>query len=221
MTSQKYKQTRSCEKCGYEETRFLDELTAAFEETRMWEKPCPSSKLPDTMLLPSSEEYPLWEEACPKCGSTEGCGESCEFPPLSRAQLEIWAINDELHFSQQDQDLILATPDNLELLLEFLDSPNTHIWQRRILASVLYVLWYDAYPETASKQFFTLRHDAMGECYLEMLEGYQHDAEFAKKVAKEINERTEMFIELGAEKSEEFGESLWYIGSYLREKFEK
>ncbi|NJN11549.1 MAG: hypothetical protein HC815_27665 [Richelia sp. RM1_1_1] len=164
MTSQQYEQTRSCAKCDYEETRFLDELTAAFEETRTWEKPCE------------------------KCGSTD-FGGSNALPPLSRAQLEIWAINDELHFSQQDEDLILATPSNLELLLEFLDSPNTHIWQRRTLASALYVLWYDSYPQT-------------GESYL-------HDAEFAEKVALEINKRTELFIELEA------------IADYLKEKFEK
>ncbi|MEA5574280.1 hypothetical protein [Calothrix sp. UHCC 0171] len=177
MTSQKYEQTRSCAKCGYEETRFLDELTAAFEETRTWYEPCS------------------------KCGSTDFSGGSNALPLLSRQQLELWAINDELHFSQQDEDLILASSINLELLLEFLDSPQTHIWQRRTLASALYVLWYDAYPET-------------GESYL-------HNAEFAKKVALEINQRTSLLIELGASKSEEFGEPLWYLGSYLTEEFEK
>ncbi|MDB9342329.1 hypothetical protein PN456_04190 [Nodularia spumigena CS-586/05] len=177
MTSQKYKQTRSCAKCGYEETRFLDELTAAFEETRAWTEPCS------------------------QCGSTDFSSASNALPALSRQQLEIWAINDELYFSQQDEDLILASSINLELLLEFLDSPNTHIWQRTTLASALYVLWYDAYPET-------------GESYL-------HNAEFAEKVALEINKRASLLIELGASKSEEFGEPLWYISSYLREEFEK
>jgi predicted nucleic-acid-binding Zn-ribbon protein len=177
MTSQKYEQTRSCAKCGYEETRFLDELTAAFEETRAWSEPCS------------------------KCGSTDFSGGSNALPPLSSKQLEIWAINDELHFSQQDEDLILATPSNLELLLEFLDSPSTHIWQRRTLASALYILWYDAYPQT-------------GKSYLQ-------NAEFAEKVALEINKRTSLFVELGASKSEEFGEPLWYLSSYVREEFEK
>ena len=177
MTSQKYEQTRSCAKCGNEQTRFLDELTAAFEETR------------------------AWSESCNKCGSTDFSSSSNALPPLSRQQLEIWAINDKLHFSQQDEDLMLASPDNLELLLEFLDSPQTHIWQRRTLASALYVFWYDAYPET-------------GESYLE-------NAEFAKKVAYEINKRTSLLIELGASESEEFGEPLWYISNYLREKFDK
>lgn len=177
MTSQQYEQTRSCAKCGYEETRFLDELTAAFEETRTWEEPCD------------------------KCGSTDFSGESNALPPLSRAQLEIWAINDELHFLQQDEDLILATPSNLELLLEFLDSPNTHIWQRRTLASALYVLWYDAYPQTGEK--------------------YAHNSEFAEKVASIINQRTDLFIELGVEKFQEFGDPLWYIIDYIKEEFEK
>jgi predicted nucleic-acid-binding Zn-ribbon protein len=177
MTSQKYEQTRSCGKCGYEETRFLDELTAAFKETR------------------------LWNEPCSKCSSTNFSRASNSLPPLSLAQLEIWAINDKLTFLEQDEDLILATPDNLGLLLEFLDSPSTHIRQKRVLASALYILWYDTHPET-------------GEDYLQ-------NVDFAEKVAKEINKRTSLFIELGAEKAEEFGEPLWYLSSYVREAFEK
>ncbi|HYX17733.1 MAG TPA: hypothetical protein VE944_25930 [Nostoc sp.] len=177
IKSQKYEQTRSCAKCGNEEMRFLDELTAAFEETR------------------------AWSECCSQCGSTDFSSGYNARPALSRQQLEIWAINDKLHFSQQDEDLTLASPNNLELLLEFLDSPQTHICQRRTLASTLYVLWYDAYPET-------------GESYLE-------NAEFAKKVALEINKRTSLLIELGASESEEFGEPLWYLSNYLKREFEK
>ena len=177
MTSQKYKQTRSCANCGFEEKRFLDELTAAFEETRAWEEPCF------------------------QCGSIDFSGNSDEIPPLSRAQLEIWSINNDLHFLEQDEDIILATPDNLELLLEFLDSPNTNIWQRRTLASALYVLWYDAYPETGRE--------------------YLLNSELAEKVASIINQRNALYIELGAERSAEFGDPLWYIYDYLKEAFKK
>ncbi|MDJ0633328.1 MAG: hypothetical protein QNJ34_09085 [Xenococcaceae cyanobacterium MO_188.B29] len=174
MTSQKYKQTRSCASCGYEATRFLDELTAAFEETREWKKPCS------------------------QCGSQDFIGESNAIPPLSRAQLEIWSINDKLHFLEQDEDLILAIPSQLELLLEFLDSPKTQISKRRILASALYVLWYDAYPKTGGE--------------------YSRNTAFAEKVASIINQRTDMFVKLG---SEESANPLWYIEDYLKKAFEK
>jgi len=178
MTPQKYEQTRSCAKCGYEEMRFLDELTAAFEQTRAWKEPCS------------------------RCGSTDFSRESNDLPSLSRKQLEIWAINDELSFSEQDEDLILATPTNLELLLKFLDSPNSHIRQRRVLASALYILWYDAYPQTSENYF-------------------QKNAEFAEKVAEEISKRTSLLIELGASNAEEFGEPIWYLSNYLKKAFEK
>lgn len=177
MKSQKYEQTRSCAKCGNEEMRFLDELTAAFEETR------------------------AWSESCSKCGSTDFSSGVTALPELSRQQLETWAINDELHFSQQDEDLMLASPSNLELLLEFLDSPNTHIWQRRTLVSTLYVLWFNAnHPPDESSQ---------------------SNAEFAKKVAQEIDKRRLLLIELGSDESEEFGEPLWYLSNYLKREFEK
>jgi hypothetical protein len=180
MTSQEYEQTRSCEKCGYTETRFLDELTAAFEQTR------------------------LWEEPCSQCGSTDFSKGSCSMPLHTRTQFQMWATNAKLSFLSQDEDIILASPENLELLLEFLDYPSTHIAKRRVLASALYILWYDAQPEIGR--------------------GYPNSVELANKVAQEINKRTSLLIELGelgVEKSEDFSEPLWYISDYLREAFEK
>jgi hypothetical protein len=63
MTSQKDKQTRSCAKYSYEEMRLLDELTAAFKQTRVWKEPCS------------------------KCSSTDFSGESNVLPSLSGKQL--------------------------------------------------------------------------------------------------------------------------------------
>lgn len=180
MTSQEYKQTRSCEKCGYTETRFLDELTAAFEQTR------------------------LWEEPCSQCGSTDFSKGSCSIPLHTRTQFQMWATDAKLSFSSQDEDLILASPNNLELLLEFLDSPSTHRAKRQVLASALYILWYDSYPETGQK--------------------YLKNIELAERIAKEINKRTSLLIELGelgVEKPKYFSEPLWYILDYLRKAFEK
>jgi hypothetical protein len=218
MSTQKYEQNRTCDNCGYEEKRLLDELSAAFEKTRMWEEPCF------------------------QCGSTQ-LSESCSTPALSRSILSVWAMNDELSFSQQDEDLIIASKDNLELILEFLDSSSTNIWKRRALASALYVLWYDAYPKTSNIigfTSFTYETDAQGDEFLSdeediTFEEYEEDSccfqqvspesfydeEFASKVAAQINKRAPLFIKLGAEKAEEFNNPLWYLSDYVREAFEK
>ncbi|GJD22809.1 hypothetical protein RIVM261_077650 [Rivularia sp. IAM M-261] len=221
MSTEQYEQSRTCDNCGFEETRLLNELSAAFEETRVWGEPCP------------------------KCGST--CfGESCSTPALSRSILEVWASNDELYFSQQDEDLVIASKDNLELILEFLDYSSTDIWKRRVLASALYVLWYNAYPKTSNVVGFTFVYEAPTSCESNStLEEYEdeldllsseesnfcsfqqvspehfYDEEFALKVASEINKRVPLFIELGAEKASEFGEPLWYLSNYVRNAFEK
>ncbi|RUT00784.1 hypothetical protein DSM106972_071930 [Dulcicalothrix desertica PCC 7102] len=217
MSTEQYEQSRTCDSCGYEEKRLLDELSAAFEQTRAWGEPCP------------------------QCGSTE-FSESASMPGLSRSVLSIWATNDGLSFSQQDEDLVIASRDNLELILEFLDSPSTHIWKRRVLASALHVLWYNAYPKTSQVAGFTFTYeiDSLDDDFLSdeediTFEEYEddsccfqqvspesfYDEEFAAKVAEEINKRAPLFIELGADSAEEFGNPLWYLHDYLREAFEK
>lgn len=221
MLTEQYEQSRTCDNCGYKEIRLLNELSAAFEETRAWGEPCP------------------------KCGSRD-FGESCSTPALSRSILEVWASNDKLHFSQQDEDLVIASRDNLELILEFLDLPSTNIQKRRVLASALYVLWYDAYPKTSDVVAFTSLYEAPSSCESNLiLDEYEdevdllsqeesnfcsfqqvspedfYDEEFASKVASEINKRSPLFIELGAGKASEFSEPIWYIGNYLKEAFEK
>lgn len=216
MSTEQYEQSRICNNCDYEETRLLSELSAAFEETRAWEEPCP------------------------KCGSTD-LSESSSMPGLSRSILSFWATNDGLSFLQQDEDLAIASRQHLELILEFLDSPSTHIWQRRTLASALYILWYDAYPKTSKVAAFTFTYNIDSEtdefvcdedttfeddeddscCFQQVSPEFFHNEEFASNVAEEINKRAPLFIELGAEKAEEFGEPLWYLRNYVREAFEK
>ncbi|OKH49267.1 hypothetical protein NIES2101_21370 [Calothrix sp. HK-06] len=221
MSTEQYEQSRTCDNCGYYEARLLDELSVSFEETGALREPCP------------------------QCGSTD-FNESCSRPVLSRSILEFWSTNDGLYFSQQDQDLVIASKDSLEIILEFLDSASTHIWQRRVLASALHVLWYDNYPKTSQILAFTFVFKEADPCDSNFtLEQYRdevdllsseesnlcsiqqaspedfYDEEFASLVASEINKRRPLFIELGAEKAEEFGEPLWYLRNYVREAFEK
>jgi hypothetical protein len=101
------------------EERDISALEAAFEHSRVWNAPCP------------------------KCGSTKARGGTCEIPRLSLEQLSIWAGNKNIHFLSQDEDIALARPESLELLLQCLDDSGTLKSKRKTLLAALFVIIYD------------------------------------------------------------------------------
>ena len=114
-----YRQTRHCLNCGLEEEREISSLEAAFEHSRVWDAPCP------------------------KCGSTKQRGGTTETPALSAEQLAIWAGNKDIVFYSQDEDILLARPESLNLLLQCLDDSRTLRSKRKTLLAALYVIIYD------------------------------------------------------------------------------
>ena len=121
MSTEQYEQSRICNNCGYEEIRLLSELSAAFEETRVWEEPCP------------------------KCGSID-FSESSSMPGLSRSILSVWATNDGLSFLQQDEDLAIASRQHLELIRAGNDTCLTSCTMsfhsnKRVCNAYFYVGW--------------------------------------------------------------------------------
>lgn len=115
------RQTRVCGRCGFEETRLLDPIEAAFEHGRMW----------------------IWSEPCLKCGSTELGSSTCDTPALSAAQLEVWTKDESIRFFDQDEDIVLARPEFLDLLVEYFDKPSTLDSKRKVLLAALFVMVYD------------------------------------------------------------------------------
>lgn len=127
MTTDTYRQTRHCAKCGHVDRRDLSEIKAAFEESRAWKEPCPS------------------------CGSFSFKAGSCQMPNLSAQQLAIWGGNDDLYFLEQDEDLILAVPENIELLLQGFDSEAILTSKRKVLLSALLILIFDHHEHSRNK----------------------------------------------------------------------
>lgn len=119
MSTRDYPQTRVCGACGFSDQRTLDEMQAAFEETRAWTEPCV------------------------RCGSSKFRSESCAMPDLSERQLEYWAERESVCFLSEDEDIILAQADKLELLLACFDSGRTLMARKRVLLAALFCIVYD------------------------------------------------------------------------------
>ena len=112
-------QFKVCKQCGYEDTRENTKLVAAFESTR------------------------VWKNACPKCGSLESERAGCAIPALDNEILEIWGKDDSLYFSDQDEHLLLAEEENIDLLLKFIDDKSLPESKRSTLLEALCVLVFD------------------------------------------------------------------------------
>ena len=117
-----HRQTRHCLNCGLKEERKISSLDAAFEHSRAWDAPCPN------------------------CGSTKQRGGAVETPALSAEQLAIWAGNKDIVFDSQDEDILLARPESLNLLLQYLDDTHTLKSKRKTLLAALFVIIYDHLP---------------------------------------------------------------------------
>lgn len=86
-------------------------------------------------------------DSCSRCGSTAWAGTSIEQPPLDRELLDEWGSDPGLSFLDQDEEIVLADPSNLELLVEAIDHERYLSAKTRILVEALCVMLYDhSYP---------------------------------------------------------------------------
>lgn len=118
----RYWQYRTCKSCGFEEQRQNDKFVAAFESTRKWDTDCPN------------------------CGEKDVDRAGWAIPGLDDELLHLWGQDESLSFSDQDEDILLANEDNIELLLEGIESSNLLLSKRSILLAALCVLIYDHTP---------------------------------------------------------------------------
>ncbi|CEN33478.1 hypothetical protein [Capnocytophaga cynodegmi] len=86
----------------------------------------------------------LWKETpCSKCGSTKTISVSHSLPKIDQELFTIWSENPDYDFMEQDEDLILAEMDNLDLLLGAFDNPSFPTEKKYVVVSALCVLLYD------------------------------------------------------------------------------
>lgn len=147
-----YTQSKVCRKCGHEDTRENTKCVAAFESTRVWRSPCPI------------------------CQSTEVNGASDEFPPLDEDIMALWCNDESLFLLDQDEDIVMADAQNIDLLFKFLDNDNLLPSKQETILSALCVLVYDNTPDDE--------------------EDLDIDAEIAKKVIDGLKQRIALFADM-------------------------
>lgn len=118
-----FEQTRTCSKCEKEETRQLKKIDAAFVQHNHWNAPCGN------------------------CGSRDFSTLSLPMPNLDKDIMEAWIKNEDLNLLDQDEDIILASKENLELLKAYVVRDDAHLDKRAMLLSALCVLIYDCNEE--------------------------------------------------------------------------
>ena len=118
-----YLQTRTCSNCKKTESRNIDKKTAAFESTRKWKTPCPHCN----------------------CNSFESSSD--QTPPIDEELLKIWTQSNNLYFLDQDEDIIIAEPENFELFKKYVKDKSIHVKKRGILLSAICIILFDNTPE--------------------------------------------------------------------------
>ena len=131
-----YSQYKRCNQCGYEDIRTISKLIAAFDASREW------------------------RDECPKCHSLAVKSSGCELPEIDEEIMLAWSEDNNLSFSQQDEDLMLAEYDYLNILLKYIDNENTLKNKKATLLSTLCVLVYDNTPKEDGDDSDTMSHIA-------------------------------------------------------------
>src|SRR5260221_148027 len=65
-------------------------------------------------------------------------------PALSSEQFDAWAKDENLLFSSEDEDIILAQPEALHLILKVIDAPGTLPSKKKVLLAALFVMIYNS-----------------------------------------------------------------------------
>jgi hypothetical protein len=118
-----FEQSRTCSKCENEETRQLEKIDAAFVQHSRWDAPCGN------------------------CGAQDFSTQSMPMPNLDKDILEAWIKDENLNLLDQDEDIILASKENLELLKAYVVRDDAKLEKRSMLLSALCVLIYDSNEE--------------------------------------------------------------------------
>jgi len=140
-----YKIERTCNKCGESSILNVTKREAAFE------------------LFDTSKAF---AQACNKCSSTNFTT-AYQRPNLDFDLLKEWATDLNLYLMEQDEELLLAEEQYLDIILEVLDTVQILDHKRDLLMDALCVIVYDNTNADNS----------------------QRDEQLKKRVIKELNAR--------------------------------
>ncbi|MES2765802.1 MAG: hypothetical protein V4642_08040 [Bacteroidota bacterium] len=145
-----YKIERTCSNCGHKQQIEVSKREAAFEIYDI------------SKLLPPE---------CIQC-SGKSFITSYQTPNLDKELLEEWAADLELSLMPQDEELLLAEGEYLEMILEVLDNPETLKQKQVVLMEALCVIIYDN----------------------SMADNPQKDSKLKKRVITELNKRKDKLL---------------------------
>jgi hypothetical protein len=154
----KYFLTRSCQ-CGKKDQIELTKRQAAFD------------------LYDSKK---IWNAECIRCGNRNCVSLGVDKPDIDKELLLEWSTNPELFFLEQDEDLLLADGESLDLLLDMIDNYEILPDKRDILIEALCVIVYDNSGEMV---------DDLPSSEREVREN------LADKVSKELTKRSNYVME--------------------------
>ena len=89
------------------------------------------------------EKYNFSREPCTQCGSASYQSMSHPRPKPDQELLDIWGCDLSLFFMSQDEDIILADPDNLTLILQAIDQKIYLKSKIDVLVSSVCIMLYD------------------------------------------------------------------------------
>lgn len=118
----KYELKRACKKCENIDLIPVTKLEAAFE------------------LYDSSKIY---NTNCSKCDSKEMKYLEHAHPKLDKEIIDLWGSNNNYRVSPQDEEIILAELENLELITNAIDENKYLSYKQIVLLQALCVLLYD------------------------------------------------------------------------------
>lgn len=117
----KYSLSKTCKVCNHEFGVRLNKIESAF-----------------TQFINVAVHTP-----CPKCGNTEYSICSRQPPMIDEELMRLWVNNGDLQFFEQDEDLMLADIENLELIRQSVFSEYILPLKRHTLISALCIMIYD------------------------------------------------------------------------------
>lgn len=117
----KYKIKRECSECGHIDEIEVSKREAAFELVDI-----------NTVVEPK----------CSQCSSTRFII-YLQKPKLNISLLKEWASNPDLYLMEQDEDLLLAEGQYLDMILKIIDTEIIPDEKRNLLMSALCVMVYD------------------------------------------------------------------------------
>jgi hypothetical protein len=167
---EKFLQRRECMNCGHVDERYLLANQAAFVSRRQW--------------------------SCSKCGDPRISRGFEEMPEVTESVLGEWAINNDLEFVIQDEDMFLAGAVEVETLLNNLDKANTlHRKKSMLLAALCFVIY-----ENVPKSYWT--EEDLASIHL--------DEELAQRILSFLKNRLHLFQQLDTDLVPDYIKSACY-----------